>query len=161
MAYRTSRNLTASIVDFITAQLITDEWQGITVIKGNSKVYDTVPPVITVRLSDTDHLPIQIGDNSTTRETLLFLDIYGSNNGIGLVEDIKEWLVSIIKNGIIYYEYVITNGVVFSKTNIGKISFLNIKDSPINFDTPKNELDVRDRWRWLVTATIETRIIET
>ena len=161
MSYRTNRNLTKSIKDFITDQLVTDGWSGITVLKGNSRVYDSTLPVITVRLSDSSHLPIEIGDNSTTRETLLFLDIYGADSGMGMVEDLKDWLVSVIKGGVDYYEYVIVSGAVHSKTKTGRIDFLTIKDSPINFGTPKNELSIQDRYRWLVTATIATDKIET
>ena len=159
MAYRTSRNISGSIIDFLKAQLITDGWVGIEIQKGSAKVYDTNPPIITVRLSDSTHISSEIGSTSTTRETLLFLDIYGSD--MGLTEDLKDWLVSSIKAGVDYYEYVITAGAIYSKTKTGKIQFLTIKDSPINFDTPKNELSIQDRWRWLVTATIATDKIET
>ena len=159
MGYRPSRNLTASIIDYITAQLIVDGWSGVTVMKGNAKVYDTAVPIIAVRLSDSSHTPNEIGSTSTIRETLLFLDIYGSD--MGLTEDLKDWAISSIKSGINYYEYVITAGVVHSKTKTGKIQFITIKDSPINFDTPKNELSIQDKWRWLISATIATDKIET
>ena len=161
MSYRTSRNITKSIKDFITTQLVIDGWTGITVLKGNSRVYNSTPPIIAVRVSDSEHLPIEVGSDSTTRETLLFLDIYGADSGIGLVEDLKDWLVSVIKSGIDYYEYTITSGVVSAKVLDGKITFITIKDSPINFDTPKNELDIRDRYRWLVKCLIETGNTET
>lgn len=159
MAYRTTRNLIASIINFLEAQLIADGWANILVQKGNAKVYDTNPPIITVRLSDSSHTPNEIGSVSTTRETLLFLDIYGSD--MGLTEDLKDWLISSIKAGVDYYEYVITAGAIYSKTKTGKINFLTIKDSPINFGTSKSELSIQDRWRWLVTATIATDKIET
>ena len=161
MAYRTSRNITASIVDFLKAQLVADGWSGITVLKGSSRVYNTTPPVITVRLSDSNFLPVEIGDNATRRETLLFLDIYGADSGMGMVEDLKDWLVSVIKNGVDYFEYVISSGQVHSKIKVGRIDFLTIKDSPINFDADRATLDVRDKWRWIVSATIETGISET
>lgn len=161
MAYRINRNICASFVDYITAQLVTDGWTGITVLKGTSKVYDTTPPIITVHCSDTDHSHIEIGDNSTRRETLVFINIYGADSGIGLVEDLKDWLVEVIKNGIDYCEYTIASGVVHSKPKTGIINILTIKDSPIDFDTPKNELNIRDRWRWLLTLTVETGKIET
>lgn len=161
MSYRVNRNICASIVDFLTAQLVIDGWSGITVLKGTSRVYDTTPPIITVRMSDSNHLPVEIGDDSTRRETLVFVDIYGADSGIGLVEDLKDWVVEVIKNGINYYNYTIVNGVVSSKILDGKISFLTTKDSPINFDTPKNELDIRDRYRWLISLTVATDKIET
>ena len=161
MAYRVNRNICKSIKDFITAQLIVDGWNGITVLKGASRVYDTVPPVITVRLNESDHLPIELGDNCTRRETLVFIDVYGSDSGIGLVEDLKDWLIEVLKKGVDYYEYVIVADDVHSKTKTGRVSFLHLKDSPINFDTDKSELNIRDKWRWLVTSPVATDKIET
>lgn len=161
MAYRVNRNITKSIKDFITDQLVADGWSGITCLKGASRVYKTTPPIITIHCSDTEHLHIEIGDNSTRRETLVFINIYGADSGIGIVEDLKDWLVEVLKNGVDYFEYVIVSGTVYSKTKTGRVNFLSIKDSPIDFATPKNELNVRDRWRWLITLSVETGKIET
>ena len=160
MAYRINRNITASLIDFINAQLVVDGWDGITVLKGHSRVYDTEPPIIAVRCSDTEHSHIEIGDNSTMRETIIFIDIFGSDSGWGLVEDLKDWLIEILKDGCTYYLYTISNGEVSEKISDGKVKVLTIKDAPVNLNTPKSELDVRDRWRWLITLTVETGKIE-
>lgn len=161
MAYRVNRNITKSIKDFITDQLVTDGWTGITVLKGTSRVYNAIPPIITVHCSDTDHSHIEIGDNSTRRETLVFINIYGADSGIGLVEDLKDWITEVIKNGVDYCEYTIASGIVHSKSKTGTINILTIKDSPIDFDVDKSTINVRDRWRWLISLTVETGKIET
>jgi len=159
MALRISRNIEGSLVEFIEAQLIVDAWQNITVYKGFARAYETTPPIITVRCSDSEHPPFEIGSTATTRETLVFIDVFGSNEGNRL--DLKDWLVAILKNGVDYYNYTLTDGDVSSKIQDGKISIITMRDSPIDFSTPKNELSTQDRHRWLITLTVEIGKIET
>ena len=159
MSLRISRNLEGSIVQFIEAQLILDAWKNITVYKGFARAYKTATPIITVRASDSDHPQFEIGSTATVRETLIFIDVFGSNEENRL--DLKDWLVEILKNGVTYYAYTLTAGEVTSKVKEGKIRIITMKDSPINFNTAKNELATQDKYRWLVTLTVETGKIET
>ena len=159
MSLRISRNIEGSFVQFIEAQLIVDGWSNISVYKGFARAYSTPTPIITVRASDSDHPPFEIGSNATVRETLVFVDVFGSNEGNRL--DLKDWLVEILKNGVDYYTYTLTAGEVSSKVKDGKVNIITMKDSPIDFSTPKNELATQDKYRWLVTLTVETGKIET
>ena len=159
MALRISRNIEGSLAQFIEAQLIVDGWKNITVYKGFARAYNTPAPVITVRCSDSDHPPFEIGSNATVRETLVFVDIFGSNEGNKL--DLKDWLVEVLKNGVDYYAYTLTAGEVSSKVKDGKVNIITMKDSPIDFSTPKNELSINDRNRWLITLTVDIGKIET
>ena len=65
-----------------------------------------------------------------------------------------------IKNGFVYYDYVITNGVVDSKTANGRIRVMSIDVTPIDFDEDKNTLDVHDRFRALITCEITLGKVE-
>ena len=158
MPYRISRNIEASFIDYITDQLVTDKWSGINVERTFAKVYEANPPIVCVRLSDTVHEKVEIGSNATYRIPLIFIDIFGSDDGNRL--DLKDWLVSILKDGFDYYEYNISNKVVQSKVRNGSIRVLEIKDTLINFDTNKNDLSVQDRYRHLLTLTIDLGRVE-
>ena len=158
MPYRISRNIEASFIDYITDQLITDKWSGINVEKTFAKVYEANPPIVCVRLSDTVHEKVEIGSNATYRIPLVFIDIFATDDGNRL--DLKDWAVENLKSRIPYYEYNISNGVVQSKIRNGSIRVLEIKDTLINFDTNKNDLDIRDRYRHLLQLTIDLGRIE-
>ena len=156
--YRISRNLEASILQYIEAELLTGGWTDITVLKGFSRVYNTSVPLISVRLSDTEHSKSEIGSDATYRIPLIFIDIFGSNDGNRL--DLKDFLVDILKTGMPYYEYTITSGVISNKTQNGNIGILEVRDVPINFDIDKNESLVQDRYRHLLTLQVELNRLE-
>ena len=158
MSYRISRNIEASFIDYITDKLLADKWSGINVEKTFAKVYEANPPIICVRLSDTTHEKAEIGSDATYRIPLIFIDIFGTEDGNRL--DLKDWAVENLKSRIPYYEYNISNKVVQSKVRNGSIRVLEIKDTPINFDTNKNDLSVQDRYRHLLTLTIDLGHVE-
>jgi len=157
--YRYSRNIEASLIDYITAQLAIAGWSDINVEKGFARVYSSEVPVICLRLSETTHTPAELGSNATYRIPLILIDIFGSSDGNRL--DLKDFLVSIFKNNIAYYDYTIANGVVSVKTRNGSISVIEIRDTPINFGTNKNELAIQDRYRHLLTLTVDLGRLET
>lgn len=163
--YRISRNLEASFIDYIEAQLVTDGWNNVEVEKTFSRIYrdtsssETKKSYICVRLSDTIHDKAEIGNTSTIRTPLVLIDIFGTGDGNRL--DLKDWLISILKSGISYYDYVISNGTIQSKTANGRIRVLNIGDTPVDFNIDKNELDVKDRYRHLLSIEISLGRIET
>ena len=51
MGYRLSRNIEASLVDYITAELLADGWVGIRVEKVFAKVYKGELPCICINVS--------------------------------------------------------------------------------------------------------------
>jgi len=163
MPYRRSRNIEASIIQYLQTEFDND-WNGITVEKTFSRVYE-IPmneknktACVCVRLGVTAHDPVEIGSNSTKREPQILIDVFASSDGQRL--DLKDYIVEKIKNGLVYYEYVIENGQVKTKTQNGRITVLTMEDAPIDFDTEKNLLEVHDRYRHLLTLTISINQVE-
>jgi len=146
--YRVSRNLEASIIEFLRDELY-GSWSNVKCEKTFSRVYDIDLPVILVRCGTTVHPRAQIGDNATMRTATILIDIFAENDGQRL--DLKDWLIETIKNGCPYYEYEIVNGEIDDQTLNGKIQVREISDTPIDFDVPKNNLEPHDRYRHLIS----------
>lgn len=147
MSYRISRNIEASLVDYINDSLDStgSGWSNVNVEKTFARAYDITLPTICVRVGTTNHERAEIGTTSTVRTPVVLVDVFASSDGQRL--DLKDWLIGIFRDGLPYYEYVISGGTVQSKTQNGRIRVLNIDDNPIDFDVPKNDLDVHDRYR--------------
>lgn len=155
--YRTSRNIEASFVDYLKTE-IDASWSNIQVEKVFSRIYELALPAICIRLNTTAHIPVQLGDTSTKRNPQILIDIFADNDGQRL--DLKDFIVSKIKGGLPYYEYEIENGQTKTKTLSGRITILNIDDAPVSPDTNKDALDVHDRYRHLLTISVETGKVE-
>lgn len=162
--YRISRNLEASIVQYIEEELASAGWTNITVEKSFKKVYgipvDTFQKqgAICVRLSDTIHDSAQIGDNSTVRKPLILIDIFATSDGQRL--DLKDFLVSIFKGGCPYYEYEAGDNQISSKVQNGRIRATRINDTEVNLGIDKSLLEVYDRFRHLISINISFGKIE-
>ena len=164
--YKQSRNLEASLIDFVTTELANaiPPWTYVSTEKTFARVYDAEisgtnnKAIVCIRTSDTKHDKVEIGSDSTTRGVLVFIDIFASNNGQKL--DLKDFLVSKLKLGCIYYEYITSGGAVQSKTANGRIRVLSIVDTPIDFNVVKENLDIHDRHRVLITMRITTGEVE-
>ena len=152
--YRQSRCIEGSIIDFLQENFDND-WTGVSVEKSFARVYSIDLPVICIRASDTIHDKAEIGGNSTIRTVQVLIDIFASDDGQKL--DFSDYIVSKLKNGCIYYEYT-TNGA--SRSANGRIRITSIEVTPVNFNTPKNELDVHDRHRALITLSISLGRVE-
>ncbi len=156
--YRTSRNLEASIIDFIKDKLNAGGWSNINVEKTFARVYEQDPPSICIRLSDTIWATAEVGSNSQTRNPLILIDLFCPNDGIRL--DLKDFLISELKSGLPYYEYTILAGVVQSKNQNGRIKVTSISDTPIDLGVNKSALDVRDRYRHLISLSVSLGQVE-
>lgn len=157
-AYRTSRNIEASIIDTIKDELTLGGWNNINVEKTFARVEPAKIPAIVVRVGNTTHIRAEVGGTSTYRQPLVLIDIFGTDDGIRL--DLKDFLIEKLKSGIPYYNYVISNGQVQTKTLDGRINVVNISDTEVNLGIDKDDLDVIDRFRHLLTLTIETGRVE-
>ena len=161
--YRTSRNIERSIIDFLETQL-QSEWSNISVFKTFKQVDNfqldikTNKACVVVRNSITEHERVELGGYSTRREATILIDIFAPHDGLRL--DIKDFIIEKVKGGIPYYNYTIVNGAVDSKVADGRLTILNIGDEPIDFNTPKEELDIKDRYRHLITLTVRTGKVE-
>ena len=155
--YRPSRNIEASIIDFLQTNFDTD-WSNVNVEKGFSRAYEIDLPVVAVRINTTSHTKAELGGDSTVREVQVLIDIFCTSDG--QKEDFCDYIVSKIKSGCPYYDYVIANGAVQSKTQDGRLRFTGIEVSPIEFDTEKSKLDPHDRYRALITLTVSRGKVE-
>jgi len=158
MAYRISRNLEASIIDYIEEQLVIDNWSDINVVKTFARVSGLNLPAICIRCGETDHRKAQLGDDSTFRTASVLIDIFGINDGNRL--DLKDWLIGAVKRGMPYYDYTVVGGEVTSKIPNGRIRVQDIIDTPINFDVDKNILQPPDRFRHLITIAVSIGKVE-
>lgn len=163
MSYRRSRNIEASIIQYLQTE-IDNDWNNITVEKTFSRVYQipmnekSKTACICVRVGTTAHDYVEIGSNSTKREPQILIDIFATSDGQRL--DLKDYVIEKIKSGLPYYEYEIGNGQINTKTQNGRISVLSMEDAPIDFDTDKNLLDVHDRYRHVLTLVISINQVE-
>ena len=155
--YRISRNIEASFIDYLKPLLLTN-WGFDRTEKTFARIYSIELPSVCVRVGDTIHSKVEIGDNATIRDVHVLMDIFSTSDGQRL--DLKDYIIGIIKNGLDYYDYEIENKQVKTKTQNGRIRILEISETPINFGTDKNDLDIHDRYRHLIDLTISLGRVE-
>ena len=155
--YRTSRNIEASIIDYLKP-LFNADWGTDKVEKTFAEIRAIGLPSICVRVSDTTYGAVEIGNTATVRTPLVLIDIFTSSDGMRL--DIKDWLIKKLKVGMPYYNYTITNGVVSNKTQDGRIRVISITDAGIDLGIDKNKLDIHDRFRHILTLSISLGKVE-
>jgi len=162
--YRISRNLEASFIEFLETTLLETpySWNDLNVIKGFNRAYELPTPTIAVRAENTVYDKVEVGSNSFTRTVQIFINIFGSDDGNRL--DLKDCIIEILKDGLVYNEYTITKSgrtATSSATPNGRIRIHKIDDSPIDFNIDdKSKLDVRDRYRHLLVLTVSIGRVE-
>jgi len=155
--YRTTRNIEASIIDFLTSKM-SGNWDNVEVTRVWDEVRKLTLPVVLIRCGTTLHNPVEVGGNSTWREPIIAIDIFASGDGQRL--DLKDFIISEIKGGCPYYIYEIENRAIKSKTLSGRIRVTNIDDDPINFDLDKDIVDKYENYRHLISLTVATGKVE-
>lgn len=156
MAYRESRNLEASLIDYVVAQLTADGWTNIRTEKSFAKVYDGELPCICINILDTSLVRKEIGTNSRISTYKVAIHIFAVNDGQRL--DLSDWMLTKIENDITYYTYTIVNGVVTAKVKSGWINILKITDNRKEL-TNTEGLDSSDRYRQLIIFTSRLTLI--
>ena len=162
--YRVSRNLEASFIEFLETTLLETpySWNDLNVIKGFNRAYELPTPTIAVRAENTVYDKVEIGSNSFTRTVQIYFDLFTESDGFRL--DLKDAIVEILKDGLIYNEYTVTkNGrtATSSATPNGRIRIHKIEDRPIDFNVDdKSKLDVHDRYRHLLVLTVSIGKVE-
>lgn len=147
MAYRNYRNLEATLIDYITAQLTADGWSGIRTEKAFAEVYKDSTPCICVSMEESDALSREIGSKTYLENILVSIRIFATSDGQRL--DLASWMLSKIMPGLDYYTYVITNGVA-AKTLAGRIIILETTANRKELKNTDN-LDTIDRYRHVLT----------
>ena len=162
--YRRTRNLEASLIDYIIAQLASASWTGIGVVKGFEEAYGLNLPVIAVRSESSVVNHGEIGDNAEVRDYQVLINIFATSDGQRL--DLKDFLIDILKVGCAYYEYKTKKSldgrstIVDTKTQNGRIRITKIGDTSVKFDVEKDKLVVHDRYRHLLSLTVSRNILE-
>ena len=148
MGYRNYRNLEASLIDYIAAQLPAAGWSGIRTEKAFAEIYKGTLPAICVSMEESDAISREIGSKSYLENILVSIRIFATSDGQRL--DLASWMLSKIMPGIDYYTYTITSGTVSSKILTGRVVIL---ENTVNRKELKNvdNLDVIDRYRHVLT----------
>lgn len=150
--YRISRNIEASFIDYLKDNLIAD-WNIDRVEKTFARINEIELPSVCIRVGESIHSKVEIGDNTTVRDIHVLIDLFCTGDGQRL--DLKDYIIQKIKSGLNYYEYEIENGIIKTKTQNGRIRILEISETLINFGTDKNEIEnIHDRYRHLIDLTI-------
>ena len=148
MSYRNYRNLEATLIDYIEAQLLADGWSGIRITKAFAEIYKGTLPAICVSMEESDALSREIGSKSYLENILVSVRIFATSDGQRL--DLASWMLSKIMPGFNYYEYIITSGTVSSKTLAGAVMIL---ENTVNRKELRNSdnLESIDRYRHVLT----------
>jgi hypothetical protein len=158
-----SRNIEASFIEFLQEILAETPylWTDLNVIKGFAKAYELPLPTIAVRAENTVYDKVEIGSNSFIRTVQVFIDIFGSDFGNAL--DLKDCIIEILKDGLVYNEYTITKSgrtSTSSSTPNGRIRIQKIEDRAVDFNIDKEKLDQHDKFRWLITLSVSIGKVE-
>jgi hypothetical protein len=162
--YRRTRNIEASVIDYIIAQLASASWTGIAVVKGFEEAYGLNLPVIAVRSESSVTNHGELGDNAEVRDYQVLINLFSTSDGQRL--DLKDFIIDIMKVGCPYYKYITQKSsdgrstIIQSKTAEGRIRVLKIGDTSIKFDTEKSKLETIDRYRHLITLTVNRGKLE-
>lgn len=123
-SYRITRNIEASLVDYISSQLTADGWIGIRTELDFSEAYKGELPCIVVNSDDNPDKRLQVGSNQLSNFFVIEIRIFATSNGQR--KDLRDWMKEKIMVGIPYYSYIITGGAVSEKILKGRISVLEI-----------------------------------
>jgi len=160
--YRHTRNIEASLIDFIKIKLEEDGWKSINVEKSFARVYKLQLPVILIKVPTTNYEKLEVGSNIILRNPVIYIEIFGSDDGNKL--DLKDWVIDTIKNGFDYYEYTIEKqedgGKVTRKDKVGYVFIRRITETEVNLGVDKSSLDEHDRYRTLLTINATLNYIQ-
>jgi len=148
MAYRISRNIEASLIDRITANLATDGWTGIRVEKSFAEVYKGTLPCIVVNALEIRPEHLEVGSKTYLKYFTVNIRIFATNDGQRL--DLSDWLLDKLEDDTDYYAYTITGGIVSARVLTGRIVITRILDNRkelINTEI----LEKEDRYRSLLS----------
>ena len=156
--YRPSRNIEASTIEYIDHILDENDYTDVQVEKTFSRIYTIELPSICVRVGDTEHTKAELGSNTTIRKPLILIDIFATSDGQRL--DLKDLLIDQLKSGWDYVEFVIVDGAVESRSRNGRIQVIGMSDTIIDLGVEKSSLDVRDRYRHLISLNCQISKLE-
>jgi len=151
MSYRISRNIEASIIDRITADLVTASWTGIRVEKSFSEVYKGTLPCICINALEIRPKKLEIGSKTNLKYFTVNIRVFAVNDGQRL--DLSDWLLDLLEDDTNYYVYTITNGVVSAKVLTGRIVITKWFDNKKEL-TNTEVLEKEDRYRHILSFEV-------
>ena len=150
MSYRISRNIEASLIDWLAEELDDAGWVGIRVEKSFSEVYKGTLPCICINSLEIRPQKLEIGSKTNLKYFTVNIRIFATSDGNRL--DLSDFILDLLEDDINYYTYTITNGEVASKVIAGRIiltKWLDNRKELIN--TLNTELEKEDRYRHLLS----------
>jgi hypothetical protein len=154
--YRQTRNIEASVCDYITAQLTADGWSGVRVELDFAEAYKEPLPCIVVNADNNPDKRLEVGSDTLSHFYTLEFRIFATSGGQR--KDLSDWLRDKVFGGIPYYTYVITNGAVSTKTLAGRLSILNMIQNRKELNNIE-KLSKYDRYRQLLSFSIRIALI--
>lgn len=149
MAYRLSRNLEASLIDFFRVELVTDGWVGIQCEK-SLKQEKIKTPCILIYCSDTDTQLKEIGSGKYLKFPTIIIRVFGTDEGNR--EDLADWILEKLEESITYYEY--SNGGNTKSAAMGDIIVRKITRNEKELaNTSPELLEYSDRYRHNITIS--------
>jgi hypothetical protein len=151
MPYRDTRNIEASIIDYIREKVDACNWNNIRIEKAFTEVYEGALPCICVQALDNTITTLEIGSYRHLIYPQVYIRIFAVNDGQRI--DLADYLFEELEKGMDYFEYEISNGEIISKVKKGLINvrrFLDHRKELINTEN----LEKADRYRHLITIEV-------
>ena len=148
MAYRISRNIEASLIDFLTEELDDAGWVGIRVEKVFAEVYKGTLPCICVNALEIRPEKLEIGSKTNLKYFTISIRIFATSDGNRL--DLSDFICDLLEDDVNYYSYTITNGEVASKVITGRIVLTRWFDNRKELINTEG-LEKEDRYRHLLS----------
>ena len=150
--FRESRCVELSLIDYIRTQ-INISWSDVTVVKTFKQATKATLPVICVRLLDTTSSRREIGANTLNNTYGIIIDVLATSDGLRL--DLTDFLVNILKDGCVYYEFSqsSSNPEELDKTADGRIRVASwLQNTRVDFG--EGDVGERDRFRQLISIIV-------
>jgi len=146
--YRISRNIEASLIDWLTEELDDAGWVGIRVEKSFAEVYKGTLPCICINSLEIRPQKLEIGSKTNLKYFTVNIRIFATSDGNRL--DLSDFILDLLEDDINYYTYTITNGEVASKILTGRIAVIRWIDNRKELTNTEN-LEKEDRYRHLLS----------
>jgi hypothetical protein len=151
MAYRQSRNIEASLIDWLSAALISAGLTGIRTEKAFAEAYKGELPCIVINVASVDPTRLEVGSKTNLKYYEVSFRVFATSDGSRL--DLADFITDLLEDDINYYAYTITNGVVSAKVLSGKIITLNFLRNEKELTNTTN-LELQDRYRHIITIRV-------
>jgi hypothetical protein len=145
--YRISRNIEASLIDWLTEELEDAGWTGIRTEKSFAEVYKGTLPCICINSLEIRPEKLEIGSKTNLKYFTITIKIFATSDGQRL--DLSDFICDLLEDDVNYYSYTITNGAVSAKVLSGRIVLTRWFENRKELVNSEN-LTKEDRYRHLL-----------